>query len=177
MGYWTRSNGIEVDNWSRIRTSWESAGFDKSNVKDKCNCRRIAHRMENRPKMWAGTMVFPRTLTFKVPRINTWFISEVPSFASSKQCVGSQWEVYIVTLWPRSWSPTAASITSRSAPPAINVVREQIYLFRDQDEWMRCPSVLFFPFMRILFSLMLFPPAAWNGEEWHVSKWHFLVLS
>lgn len=42
----------------------------------------------------------------------------VPSRASSKQCFGSQWLVKMTTLLPpRFCSPTAASTTSRSAPP------------------------------------------------------------
>ena len=49
-----------------------------------------------------------------LPRTRT---SRVPSRASSKQCRGSQCEVKIVTLWPRFWRPTAASIMRRSAPP------------------------------------------------------------
>ena len=40
-----------------------------------------------------------------------------PSRASSKQCAGSQCEVKMVTVWPRVWRPTAASMTRRSAPP------------------------------------------------------------
>jgi hypothetical protein len=41
----------------------------------------------------------------------------LPSRASSKQCVGSQCDVNMVTLWPLFWRPTAASMTRRSAPP------------------------------------------------------------
>lgn len=41
----------------------------------------------------------------------------VPSLASSKQCLGSQWLVKMTTLWPLFCSPTAASTTSLSAPP------------------------------------------------------------
>ena len=40
-----------------------------------------------------------------------------PSRASSKQCAVSRWEVKIVTRWPSSWRPTAASMMRRSAPP------------------------------------------------------------
>lgn len=41
----------------------------------------------------------------------------VPSLASSKQCLGSQWLVKMTTLWPLFCSPTAASTTNLSAPP------------------------------------------------------------
>jgi hypothetical protein len=41
----------------------------------------------------------------------------VPSLVSSKAWFGSWWDVYITTLCPRDWSPTAASTTSLSAPP------------------------------------------------------------
>lgn len=41
----------------------------------------------------------------------------LPSRASSKQWPGSQWLVKMTILWPRFWSPTAASTTSLSAPP------------------------------------------------------------
>ena len=40
-----------------------------------------------------------------------------PSLASSKQWLGSQCDVKIVTLCPRFCRPTAASIIRRSAPP------------------------------------------------------------
>ncbi len=42
---------------------------------------------------------------------------DIPSRASSKQCLGSQWLVKMTTLFPRFWRPTAASTTSLSAPP------------------------------------------------------------
>ena len=41
----------------------------------------------------------------------------IPLRASSKQWVGSQWEVKITTVWPRDLRPRAASMTRRSAPP------------------------------------------------------------
>lgn len=41
----------------------------------------------------------------------------VPSLASSKQCLGSQWLVKMMTLWPLFCKPTAASTTNLSAPP------------------------------------------------------------
>ena len=62
--------------------------------------------MKKRRNRCAGIMVLPRTLTFRVP-----------SLTSSKQWDLLQCEVKIVTLWPSSCRPTAASTTSRSAPP------------------------------------------------------------
>jgi len=44
-------------------------------------------------------------------------VSAIPSRASSKQCLGSQWLVKMTTLWPRFCNPTAASMISLSAPP------------------------------------------------------------
>ena len=46
------------------------AGLDSSKVIERCICRNIAHKMENRPNMCVGTIVFPNTLTSKVPTIN-----------------------------------------------------------------------------------------------------------
>lgn len=50
------------------------------------------------------------------PRTRT---SSVPSLVSSKQWFLSWWLVYMVTLWPLNWMPTAASTTSLSAPPIL----------------------------------------------------------
>lgn len=47
-----------------------SAGLDSSNVTDRCICRNIAHKMEKRPNMCVGMIVFPKTVTFKVPAVN-----------------------------------------------------------------------------------------------------------
>lgn len=87
-------------------------------------------------------MVLPRTRTSRVPfevGVSSWLVTGksyvcwtglvlgdgagpggriyVPSLASSKQCLGSQWLVKMTTLWPLFCSPTAASTTNLSAPP------------------------------------------------------------
>ena len=93
----------------------------------RCSCLNMASRILKRPSMVAGNSQFPRTRTSIVPSLCRWIAgivscrgwvrSHIPSRASSKQCPRSQCEVKIVTLCPRFWRPTAASITRRSAPP------------------------------------------------------------
>lgn len=88
----------------------------------------MAQRMVRRPRIEGGTIQLPRTRTSRVPaRENCCqqaaeIVQErvghaVPSRASSKQWLRSQWLVKMTTLWPRFCRPTAASTTRRSAPP------------------------------------------------------------
>ena len=92
-------------------------------------CRRIVRRILNRPRNVAGRRS-PRTRTSNVPDCVSFYcwksdmigkavrqLLYLPSRASSKQCPGSQCEVYIVTVCPSSFKLTAASTIRRSAPP------------------------------------------------------------
>jgi hypothetical protein len=60
---------------------------------------------------------FARLAWFLSKTIHSCIVDDLPSRASSKQCPGSQCDVKMVTLWPRFWRPTAASMTNLSAPP------------------------------------------------------------
>lgn len=126
-GYKYASHGRPALSWSTTKAS--GSNMLSSDVKYvqrmRCSCRRMAHMMENRDRMEAGTSQLPRTRTSRVPvgrfvkgrSFNRRHDFSIPSRASSKQCFGSQWLVNITTLWPRFWSPTAASMINLSAPP------------------------------------------------------------